>query len=445
MYTIDDQKPDLYEEDSYDSNWNNQKGLVFKIIIIILCIIVLVWLIMALKKSNNATDNGKVHIANVEKVRLAAEDYFFLKNNIDTDKIISLGTLRNEGLIKDVVDANNKVCSESNSSINLNKEIDVYKMTIQLACSTNDQDEVFYYHRNTLACLNCNGKTNMDGKTLVMNDDKTVPEVNPDPIIDNEPIIDDEPTIDEQFPYACNSWSEWTKERVDNPELSERTKTIVLGVKKGKTKKIYSDWSEYDTTPVSESKEIEVETKVVQEKKWSENKTARNIDTTNSNIKVVSAETMYENTGNSSKMICNNGYLLNNNCYSNDTIIGNLTYREYNSDNFIVKNGRCEGVKTLMNSDGLYVITYLNCQYNRKIGTPSVSYVGTTTSYTMYTYQELEKEDVTYYRYRTITTEKDDDEYTEKKYEEDDLPEGFIKVDGSEETYYSYRLTYCEK
>ena len=40
---------------------------------------------------------------------------------------------------------------------------------------------------------------------------------------------------------------------------------------------------------------------------------------------------------------------------------------------------------------------------------------------------------------------KENDVYTEKKYEEDDLPEGFVKVDGTEETYYSYRLTYCVK
>ena len=35
--------------------------------------------------------------------------------------------------------------------------------------------------------------------------------------------------------------------------------------------------------------------------------------------------------------------------------------------------------------------------------------------------------------------------YTDVKYEESELPEGFVKVPGSEETYYSYKLTYCEK
>ena len=44
-------------------------------------------------------------------------------------------------------------------------------MTVKLSCSSTDNDEVFYYHKNTLACLNCSGKTHMDGKTVVINDD----------------------------------------------------------------------------------------------------------------------------------------------------------------------------------------------------------------------------------------------------------------------------------
>ena len=58
----------------------------------------------------------------------------------------------------------------------------------------------------------------------------------------------------------------------------------------------------------------------------------------------------------------------------------------------------------------------------------------------LYTYQELVTTDVTYYRYRTINSDVEADVYTDVKYEESDLPEGFVKVPGSEETYYSYKL-----
>ena len=43
-------------------------------------------------------------------------------------------------------------------------------MKINLSCSTNDKEEVFYYHRNTLACLNCSDNTRMKGNTVVIND-----------------------------------------------------------------------------------------------------------------------------------------------------------------------------------------------------------------------------------------------------------------------------------
>ena len=37
MYTIDDEKENLYEDDDeeLESNWDNRRGLIFKIIIII--------------------------------------------------------------------------------------------------------------------------------------------------------------------------------------------------------------------------------------------------------------------------------------------------------------------------------------------------------------------------------------------------------------------------
>ena len=419
MYTIDDENHDL-EEEEYENTWDNRRGLVFKIIVIILCVIVLVLLVKALK-SNRNSDNGEIHLANVEKVRLAAEDYFFIKKNKENTSSVTLGELKNAGLVNEIVDANNKACSDSASVVNLDKEVDSYTMKVKLACSTNDKEETFYYHRNTLACLNCNGKTHMDGTSVVIIDPTPTPTVTPTPNND--------------YPYRCNEWSEWTKERVTDPILSERVKVLVLGVKPGKTITKYGDWSEYTTKPIKETSKLQVESKVVSEEVWSEDKTSSDIDPTNSNIRIVSENTMGDTY---TTTVCK-GYETNNVCYGNEQV-GNLTYREYNSGNYLIDS--CTGVKTLKNSEGVYVPTYLNCHYRQKSDYTTQNVNNT---YIVYTYQEKETKDVTYYRSRSINTTTEKEEYTTKKYEEDDLPEGFTKVDGSEETYYSYRVTYCEK
>ena len=84
----------------------------------------------------------------------------------------------------------------------------------------------------------------------------------------------------------------------------------------------------------------------------------------------------------------------------------------------------------------------VDCQYNEVI-TRDV----TNNSYRVYEYQELEEQDVTYYRTRSVKTIEGniDPVYTKDKYEEKNLPEGYTKVKGSEEVYYSYKLRVCEK
>ena len=399
MYT---ENENLYEDEDYEevSNWDNNRGLIFKIIIIILCIIVLIWLIKALKNNRNLSDNSETHVANVEKVRLAAENYFFIKNNKDNTSTVSLATLNNAGLIGDVVDANNKVCNQNNSKVNLDKDVDTYKMTVSLSCSTKDNEEVFYYHRNTLACLNCNGKTYMDGQEVIV--------AQADDNGGNNNVSDDiRDDNDEYKYYSCINWSDWTKDRVYDNSLTERSKTLVLGVKYG-TKTVYGEWSEYTTTPIVGSDSIEIETKTITENVWSENKTGRNIDTSNPNIKVLSTDTV---SGSSKK--CKEGILKDDACYSEKEKVGNLKYKQFYSGNYNIKNGYCEDIDTLQNKEGLYVLTYINCVYTEKVGTPTKG----SSSYTVYTYQEVEKKDVTYYRYRTIMTVNEPDQYTDKKYE----------------------------
>ena len=447
MYTIDDRNNDEYEADYVENSfWSNNKGLIVKIIIIILCIIVLIWLFKALKVKRNSEIDNSIHTANVEKIRLAAEDYFFIKGNKSDNNVakVNLTTLKNEGLASDIVDANNKVCSENDTNATLLKDDDSYKMTVKLACSTSDREEEFIYHNRTLACLNCNGNTKMTGE-----DNK--PEEKEVIVIDEGNKNDDyvySVSNDESYEYSCANWSDWTKNRVSEPYLEERSKTLVRGVKYNNSKKVYGEWSEYTTTPIAESDGIEVETKVVNEEVLSDVMTSTDIDITNPNIRIISSERATSITNNNSSSC--SGYVLDNKCYSNETKIGNLTFKEYNSGNYKVKKNFCEGVQTLKNSEGKYVLTYVNCEYNEVINNDN-SYNNNTSYnndwYTVYTYQELISQEVTYYRSRSIATisEEDTTLYTKDLYDEEHLPEGYIKLPGSEEVYYSYKIATCEK
>ena len=53
---------------------------------------------------------------------------------------------------------------------------------------------------------------------------------------------------DKYAEYSCVNWSDWTKERVNDSYLEERSKTLVQGVKyQTQTKTVYGKWSEYTT------------------------------------------------------------------------------------------------------------------------------------------------------------------------------------------------------
>ena len=443
MYTEDDNAK--YEDEYVEYNSvNNRTSLIIKIIIIVICILVLIWLIKSLNSNRYSNNSGKAHDENVLLIRLASEEYFFVKNKINEVKVVNLQTLKNEGLKQNIIDDNGKVCNDNNTKVLVNKENSNYKMTVILSCSTNDKEEVFYYNDKTLACNNCNGQTIMDGKNYVVADKKedTKQEENNggnNNVTDN--ISDDNNTSIE---YSCISWTDWSKDRIYDSSLTERTKTMVLGVKRGNTisKKEYGNWSEYTKNPITPSDTLEVETKVEYNQSWSSPKTSNNIDVDNKNIKIISIDE--EETDSIS---CPSSYIsYNNKCYDYKEKVGNLSFKEFNSGDYKVNNGLCEGVKTLKNTDGKYVLTYINCRYH-EIAKDISSVERISTGEVTYTYQELITTSTTYYRSRTVTTinESEDDIYTEKKYEESELPIGYEKVDGSEEVYYSYKLTVCEK
>ena len=438
MYTFDDKKNyyDEYEEKEVqeESFWQRNKSIIIKIIIIIICIIILILLIKALKRSNNVVYDNNKHQENITEVRMAAEDYFFLKNNLNKNlevNEVTVEKLQKNGLIDKIVDANNRVCNENKSIVTVSKDNNLYAMRIKLDCSTSDKEEVFYYSIDNNACLNCDGKTHMKGDTTIKEDEKNTENNN-----------NDENTID-YSKYSCKTWSEWTSERISDSLLEEKSRTLVKGVKKGDVVQNieYGEWSNWTESPISENSDIEIDVLVSNEKRWSSNKTSSQKMTESDTIKIVSTEKVSGQTTST----CPKGYKKSGNkCVSNEVYTGDLTYKQYNtSSEYQVENKPCEAVDTVKDENGKYIWVYRNCQY-RKITTTRKS---TSSGYTVYTYQELETVPVTYYRSRTkkIVETKLDDVYTDKYYEENQLPSGYTKVPGSEIKEYSYKIAVCEK
>ncbi len=422
MYTVDDKYQDEEEYTKVDNNgsWQENKGLIIKVIIIILCVIALILLISSLKKSNDnvVAYDPNVHNANIVKVRLASERYYFMDNlpsNNETKKV-TLQTLKEKKLLDDVIDSNAKVCSNSESYVTLTNDKTTYILKIKLSCTKQEKEETFFYSKDNYACLNCNGNTYMDGKADI-NDD----------------------TIN-KYNYSCKIWSEWSSERVNDLSLSERTRVLVKGVKRGKKGETitYGEWSEFTEEKIEERDDIEIETKKVVENRWSEEKTTNSQITDSATIKVLNTT----RTGGGSYTYCPDGYTKKGDkCISDKPVKGDLNYIEYNTYN--ITNKPCDDVRVEKNSDGKYETVYKGCLYTKEIDVKKGKRSGTVT----YTYQELVPTEVTYYRYRTIKKEVEfeDDIYTDGYYEESKLPYGYEKLDGSEKTEYSYKITVCEK
>lgn len=432
MYTENNNNYDNYDdyndEQNEDSYKSDKVSLFIKIGIIVVCVIILVWLVLALRKNNNGdvSYDPNVHVTNVQKVRLAAEKYFFINDNMPTNgkiKTVTLSKLISDNLVTEVVDANKKVCNDLNSVATLEEEGNSYTLKIKLNCSIDEKEEVFYYSKDNYKCLNCNGVTNMDGKTNVKEKDT-------------------EETKEDSEEYNCKTWSSWTSVKVVDSKLEERTRIVVLGVKKGQEKEeaAYTEWSEYSKTPISITSDIEVETKTEMESVWSEIKTTSSYIQNSDKVKVVSTN----NVSSGSYTYCPSDYQQDGNkCYSKTQERGDLTYKEYNSGNFKVYNKPCDRINTELTSDGKYSLVYKNCLYSRITDLKT----GSNGSYTVYNYQELIDTPVVYYRFRTKTMNKvkEKDVYTTEYYEEKNLPNGYEKVSGSEKTEYSYKLAVCEK
>ena len=428
---------DYQQEEQKPGFWNENKGLIIKIVIIVLCVLILIWLFLKIKGNNSNATNGEnsavVYNSNVDTMRLALEKYFFIDGNLPKDgetRVVTLGDLNGKGYIGEIVDANKKSCDVNKSVATLVKGTDSYILTINLTCGNMANPKVYNYSLETKTCLDCTGFTYMDGTSQDNNNNDN----NNNDDNNNNEIIDDKTKLEESL--SCKVWSDWTSIKLDDDSLDVRTRILIKGIKKGgKVEKItYSEWSEYGTNVITPSETLEVETIVKTEEVW-ESKT--------SDKKVVPSATIRNvnesKTSNGSYSYCPKGYTKENKqCVKySETKTGNLTYVQYNTYKII--NKPCDGPFV---EAGKTIIK--NCQYQIKEDTIDLKW-GTNYT-TTYTYEELTKKEVTYYRSRTKTVEIVEEQEDITDYiEESKLPEGYEKLEGSEKTEYSYKLKVCEK
>lgn len=407
---------DYQEQEIEPSFWDKNKGLIIKIAIIVLCVIILAWLIIKLKGNNNedqvVKNDGTVYNSNVEAIRLAMEKYFFIDGNLPKDgetKSVTLNEMNDLNLISNVTDYNNKVCDGTSSYASMSKSEDVYTLTVNLFCETENKPQAFYYNVSNWACMNCTGYTYMDGTNYVEND-KNESE-------DNKTQTDNE-YIDN---LSCTKWSDWTDRKLTNSNLDIKTRILVKGELKGTitNKVVYGEWSEYTKNKITPSDNLEVEIITKQEPVWV-SKTNSSSVTASDTIRNVTTTT----TGGGSYYTCPSGYEKEGKkCYKYVMMCGDLTFSEVATKN----NGKCEdgwkNTKTFINATKKYHSTQ-----------------------TTYHYEELVTQSVTYYRSRTKTIQEVQGESTYTDYMlESELPNGYTKVAGSEKTEYSYKLKACEK
>lgn len=415
------------QESQKPSFWNENKGLIIKIIIIVLCFAILIWLVLKLKgnseNGNNSQNSAVVYANNVDTFRLAAEKYFFIDGNMPTGdevSVITLNELVTKGYMNEIFDANNKTCNGDNSSVALSKGEQSYELTINLVCSNTANPQVYKYSLEKKVCLNCTGFTYMDGTNSDNNEE------------DNN---DNNNDYDDEVSYSCTVWSEWTDEKVNDDSLEVRTRVVVKGFKNGaSTEKVtYSDWSEYTKNEIKPTENLEVEMTVKKEEEWV-TKTSDSEVKESSTIKDVTKTTATSG----SYSYCPSGYSKENNqCVKYSAVkTADLTPVQYNT--YDVINKPCSGISY---KNG--VMVYENCKYREK---ETTSLKWASNSKTTYTYQELVTKEVTYYRSRTkkVETVYADPIITDYM-EEKDLPEGYEKVANSEKTQYSYKLKECEK
>lgn len=422
MYTeenLDYNDYDYQYEDSKDNNGGSSIWtLLLRILIIFLCLLLIIWIVSKFIGGNKKVNNdGVVLNNNLDTMRLAAEKYFFIEDNLPSNEddsiTIGLKEMNDRDLVAEVKDFQNNTCSTSSneSYVTVKKTNIAYELIVKLTCNKEQKEVIYYYDLESKECLSCNGNTYMDGN-LVIEDSKD----------EYEDLTDEENEEIDKLNINCNNWSPWTSIKIDDSLLIVKTRTLYKGYKEV-NKTVYGEWSSWSETPVEAKDGIEVETKEEIVSKWSEDKVTTDYITNSEIVKVVSA------TSTTSDKSCSTSYK------EVREKVSASKYFDLNDDNLVIalhdtyyENKTTDGKTKL---EKVYDITYKKKKTTCSGGS----------SVTVYTYQELIQEPVTMYRYRTVEEQslKDDRIYTEWV---EKLEDGYIKTE--EKIEYSYKDTTCK-
>ena len=429
--------------DEEDNNNSNKPFIDFKFLLKLILIIILICLIIFLvfkirnknlkgNKSKEDTEineqSGLAVVDNINLIRNAAYDYFFKNNhlpeNVGETKSITIKELNSEGVLINVKDENGVKCGYNTSSAKITKHVQDYELKITLNCLTSSDEKVFYYDLNG-NCLTCNGENytpseenntennnqtnnneNNNQTNNNTNNNQTNNNENNDQTNNNENNNQtNNNTNNDQTntQYVCdNTFGEWTRVRNTSTNLIEESRILVKGYK---TETVYGEWSSPTTKKIQSNSNLDVKKYTKTTKKTS--KSCSDESTTKPASKTGRTNTSRTVTNKSTKKVCTGG----------KTYTKKLTKWDNNAIS-------CKS----------YGIGNVVCTYKtKKTCTNKTIY----NKVTYYKYCDTKTKNITttYYQSRSIDTNVT---YTDYMLESE-LPEGYIKLDGSEITEYRYK------
>ena len=227
------------------------RGIIVRILLIILVICILIWIFPTKKdiKNINVTNNtvllDEIFGRNLRILQNAGHAYYYsatIPKNIGDQVSTSLNELIEKKMLLELKDKDGKTCDGNASYVELTKKADnEYELKSYLKCGNESN-----YLLDTLKCSEF--KSNCTQTIIITNKDK-----------DNEKEIDDKEIIEEK-----------TEEKEESKETKE-PKTISYYrylYSCPKTTKSYSDWSSWSKTYVSSNSNREVQTKVEYERTY---------------------------------------------------------------------------------------------------------------------------------------------------------------------------------
>ena len=383
---------------------------ILKVILVILVIVLLVFIILKIrnnnkykeKESETKIDSALVFKDNMNHFRDAAKIYFFDDQHLPQEKnqseSVNITALRAEKLLTTVLDENGQACGYNTSKAVLTKNYQDYTMKVNLECLSS-RDEAVYYYDLEGNCLNCNGESYTPVVEPVVEEKKEDVAIEEPKEVTPAPVEPETPQV-----KVCQDFSDWTTEyRADNT-LEVETRTLVKGFKQ---EKVYGDWSTPTTTAIVANDKLEVRSYQTNETVTS--KTAWSSESTSKPSSKAGREISSRSVKKSS---------VKKSCTGGGTYTKTLTKWDNNAIS-------CK-------SSGIGKVV---CTYKSKKTCTSKKVYHTTT---YYKYRDTITSNVvkTYYQSRNIMLS--DPIYTDYILE-NEMPEGYQKVNGSEMVQYRYR------